>query len=142
MSVPNTYPMKRRPTHPGEMLAEDFMPDSGAVVEIAWDEPIDIMRPALFKRRAQGGVPHLTGINRPDVQHIRATRQGVPPEVEVRFVAGHGIMGLAIQDRDGAGIAVLFRSQSPDELIQRLQVRVIARLPERVDDDWMNLAGG
>ncbi len=29
MSIPNTRPLKRRPTHPGEMLQEDFMPDYG-----------------------------------------------------------------------------------------------------------------
>src|ERR1017187_2111599 len=69
-------------------------------------------------------------------------RQGVSPEVEERLVAGHGIMGLAIQDRDGPGIAVFFRAQSPDELIQELQVGVIVRLPERVNDDWVNLTGG
>lgn len=27
MSVPNSIKMKRRPTHPGEMLREDFLPD-------------------------------------------------------------------------------------------------------------------
>ena len=27
MSIRNTRPMKRRPTYPGEMLREDFMPD-------------------------------------------------------------------------------------------------------------------
>ena len=27
MSIPNTTGMKRRPTHPGEMLREDFFPD-------------------------------------------------------------------------------------------------------------------
>ena len=27
MAVLNTEPMKRRPTHPGEMLREDFLPD-------------------------------------------------------------------------------------------------------------------
>ena len=32
MSVPNTRQMKRRPTHPGEMLREDFMPDYGLTV--------------------------------------------------------------------------------------------------------------
>lgn len=32
MSAPNTRLMKRRPTHPGEMLAEDFMPDYGLTV--------------------------------------------------------------------------------------------------------------
>lgn len=32
MSVPNTTGMKRRPTHPGEMLREDFLPDFGLTV--------------------------------------------------------------------------------------------------------------
>lgn len=29
MSISNTIPMQRRPTHPGEMLREDFLPDYG-----------------------------------------------------------------------------------------------------------------
>lgn len=29
MSIPNTIAMKRKPTHPGEMLREDFLPDYG-----------------------------------------------------------------------------------------------------------------
>ncbi len=29
MSVGNTRQFKRRPTHPGEMLQEDFLPDYG-----------------------------------------------------------------------------------------------------------------
>ena len=33
MAVPNTRDMKRRPTHPGEMLREDFLPDYGLTVE-------------------------------------------------------------------------------------------------------------
>ena len=32
MRAPNTRQMKRRPTHPGEMLNEDFMPDYGLSV--------------------------------------------------------------------------------------------------------------
>lgn len=32
MSIPNTRQLKRRPTHPGEMLSEDFMPDYGLTV--------------------------------------------------------------------------------------------------------------
>ena len=32
MSVANDIPMKRRPTHPGEILREDFMPDYGLTV--------------------------------------------------------------------------------------------------------------
>ena len=32
MSIANTTGMKRRPTHPGEMLREDFVPDYGLTV--------------------------------------------------------------------------------------------------------------
>jgi addiction module HigA family antidote len=32
MSIPNNTTMKRRPTHPGEMLREDFLPDYGLTV--------------------------------------------------------------------------------------------------------------
>ncbi len=32
MSTPNTGPRKIRPTHPGEMLREDFLPDYGLSV--------------------------------------------------------------------------------------------------------------
>lgn len=32
MSIPKTRQLKRRPTHPGEMLREDFMPDYGLTV--------------------------------------------------------------------------------------------------------------
>jgi addiction module HigA family antidote len=32
MSIVNKTGMKRRPTHPGEMLREDFLPDYGLTV--------------------------------------------------------------------------------------------------------------
>jgi len=32
MSIPNTRERKLRPTHPGEMLREDFLPDYGLTV--------------------------------------------------------------------------------------------------------------
>ncbi|MCX6539168.1 MAG: HigA family addiction module antitoxin [Acidobacteria bacterium] len=32
MSIPNTGALMRRPTHPGEMLREDFLPDYGLTV--------------------------------------------------------------------------------------------------------------
>ena len=32
MSIPNTRERKIRPTHPGAMLREDFMPDYGLTV--------------------------------------------------------------------------------------------------------------
>lgn len=28
MAIPNTTGMQRKPTHPGEMLREDFLPDN------------------------------------------------------------------------------------------------------------------
>lgn len=36
MSVPNTKPMTRRPTHPGDMLLEDFLPDYDLTAEDLW----------------------------------------------------------------------------------------------------------
>lgn len=32
MSIPNTTGLQRRPTHPGEMLREDFLPDYNLTV--------------------------------------------------------------------------------------------------------------
>ena len=32
MTVPDTADMQRKPTHPGEMLREDFLPDYGLTV--------------------------------------------------------------------------------------------------------------
>lgn len=32
MAIPNTGGMQRKPTHPGEMLREDFLPDYGLTV--------------------------------------------------------------------------------------------------------------
>lgn len=34
MSVPNSIKLKRRPTHPGEMLREDFLPDCNLSVSM------------------------------------------------------------------------------------------------------------
>ena len=39
MSIPNDTPMKRRPTHPGEILREDFMP----ATRRAWQEAYQFM---------------------------------------------------------------------------------------------------
>ncbi len=37
MSIANTGRMRRRPTHPGEMLREDFLPDYGLTAQRAVD---------------------------------------------------------------------------------------------------------
>ena len=40
MSIPNTKPLRRRPTHPGEMLREDFLPDFGLTVTALADAAV------------------------------------------------------------------------------------------------------
>jgi addiction module HigA family antidote len=46
MSVPNTTRMKRRPTHPGEMLREDFLPDYELTVS-RLAEAVDVSRQSI-----------------------------------------------------------------------------------------------
>jgi addiction module HigA family antidote len=54
MSIPNTRPMRRRPTHPGEMLREEFLPDyqlsATALAKAAGISP-RLMRELLSERR-------------------------------------------------------------------------------------------
>jgi addiction module HigA family antidote len=55
MSIPNTIRMARRPTHPGEMLREDFLPDYG-LTTASLAEAIGVSRQSinelLHERRA------------------------------------------------------------------------------------------
>lgn len=46
MSIPNTTRNKRRPTHPGEMLREDFLPDNGLTVS-GLAEAVDVSRQSI-----------------------------------------------------------------------------------------------
>jgi addiction module HigA family antidote len=64
MSVPNTRPMKRRPTHPGEMLQEDFMPD--------YDLTVASLAEAL-------------GVSRQSINELLRTRRAVSPEMALRL---------------------------------------------------------
>ena len=64
MSVPNTRPMKRRPTHPGEMLQEDFMPDYDLTV---------------------AGLAEALGVSRQSINELLRTRRGVSPEMALRL---------------------------------------------------------
>lgn len=64
MSVPNTRPMKRRPTHPGEMLQEDFMPDYGLTV---------------------AGLAEALGVSRQSVNELLRTRRALSPEMALRL---------------------------------------------------------
>jgi len=64
MSVPNTRPMKRRPTHPGEMLREDFMPDYGLTV---------------------AGLAEAVGVARQSINELLRGRRAVSPEMALRL---------------------------------------------------------
>ncbi|WP_396957943.1 HigA family addiction module antitoxin [Nitrosomonas sp.] len=64
MSVPNSIKLKRRPTHPGEMLREDFLPDYNLSVS------------ALAKE---------LGVSRQSVNELLRERRAVSPEMALRL---------------------------------------------------------
>jgi len=64
MSIANTQRMKRRPTHPGEMLREDFMPDYRLTV---------------------AGLAGGLGVSRQSVNELLRGRRGVSPEMALRL---------------------------------------------------------
>ena len=64
MSVPNTTKMKRRPTHPGEMLCEDFLPDYGLTVS---------------------RLAAALGVSRQSINELLRGRRAVSPEMSLRL---------------------------------------------------------
>ena len=64
MSVPNTRQMKRRPTHPGEMLKEDFMKDYRLTV---------------------AGLAAAVGVSRQSINELLRGRRAVSPEMALRL---------------------------------------------------------
>ena len=64
MSIPNTTEMKRRPTHPGEMLREDFLPEFELTV---------------------AGLADAIGVSRQSVNELLRGRRAVSPEMALRF---------------------------------------------------------
>ncbi len=64
MSVPNTTRMKRRPTHPGEMLREDFLPDYGLTVS---------------------RLAEVVGVSRQSINELLRGRRAVSPEMALRL---------------------------------------------------------
>ena len=60
MSVPNKRRRKVRPTHPGEMLREDFLPDYGLTV---------------------AGFAKALGVSRQTVNELLRERRAVSPEM-------------------------------------------------------------
>jgi antitoxin HigA-1 len=64
MSVPNTAGIRRRPTHPGEMLREDFLPDYGLTVSQLAD---------------------AVGVSRQSINELLRGRRAVSPEMSLRL---------------------------------------------------------
>lgn len=64
MSIPNTTGLKRRPTHPGEMLREDFLPDYGLTVS---------------------SLAAAIGVSRQSVNELLRERRSVSPEMALRL---------------------------------------------------------
>jgi addiction module HigA family antidote len=60
----NTTRMKRRPTHPGEMLREDFMPDHDLTVS---------------------GLAEAVGVSRQSINELLRGRRAVSPEMSLRL---------------------------------------------------------
>ena len=64
MNIPNTGQRKIRPTHPGEMLREDFVPDYGLTVS---------------------GLADALGVSRQTVNEVLRGRRAVSPEMALRL---------------------------------------------------------
>ena len=64
MSIANTGGMKRRPTHPGEMLREDFLVDYDLTVT---------------------GLAEAIGVSRQSVNELLRERRAVSPEMALRL---------------------------------------------------------
>ena len=64
MSIPNTIRMNRRPTHPGEMLREDFLPDFGLTTTSLAD---------------------AIGVSRQSINELLRERRSVSPSMALRL---------------------------------------------------------
>ena len=64
MGIPNTRKMKRRPIHPGEILREEFMPDSDLTVT---------------------GLADALGVSRQTVNELLRERRALSPEMALRL---------------------------------------------------------
>ncbi len=64
MSIPNTRQRRRRPTHPGEMLLEDFLPDYALTVT---------------------GLAQAIGVSRQSINELLRGRRAVSPEMALRL---------------------------------------------------------
>ena len=64
MAIPNTLPMKQKPTHPEEMLREDFLRD--------YDLTVSSLAEAL-------------GVSRQSINELLRERRAVSPEMALRL---------------------------------------------------------
>jgi len=64
MSVTNNGAMQRRPTHPGQMLREDFLPDYGL---------------------STAGLAEALGVSRQTVNELLRERRALSPEMALRL---------------------------------------------------------
>lgn len=64
MSIPSTGQRKIRPTHPGAMLREDFLPDYGLTVS---------------------GLAESLGVSRQTMNELLRARRAVSPEMALRL---------------------------------------------------------
>lgn len=64
MSIPNKGQRKVRPTHPGEMLREDFLPDYGLTIS---------------------SFANALGVSRQTVNELLRERRAVSPEMALRL---------------------------------------------------------
>lgn len=64
MAIANTFERTRRPTHPGEMLREDFLPDYGLTV---------------------ASLAEALGVSRQSVNELLRARRAVSPEMALRL---------------------------------------------------------
>ena len=64
MAIPNTAGMQRKPTHPGAILREDFIPDYGLTV---------------------AGLAEALGVSRQSVNELLRERRAVSPEMALRL---------------------------------------------------------
>ncbi len=64
MSIPNTRPLVRRPTHPGEMLREEFLPDAGLTAT---------------------GLAKAIGVSRQSVNELLRERRALSSEMALRL---------------------------------------------------------
>lgn len=64
MSISNATGMNRRPTHPGEMLRDDFLPDYGLTV---------------------AGLAEAVGVSRQSINELLRERRAVSPDMALRL---------------------------------------------------------